>query len=304
VLHGFAPHDAARASGSTARGPLEDSLVVPPGVTRTVRFDAGRAGTYYYWGTTTGKAMDDDHWIDSQLSGAFIVDPPGASPPPDERVFLMGLWLKPADSAAHDPGGEFMVINGKSWPETERLRYTVGDTVRWRWLNPTASSHQMHLHGFYFEVESRGSWAGDTIYTPAERRQAVTELMRPGGTMAVRWSPTRPGNWLFHCHFAFHISDEQSLSAPPDSGTGPPDHPRHHMAGLVLGIQVVPHGPDGGPAGPAGRPDSRGPDRLRLLVQPARAPADSAHLMGYSLQTGDLEPAADSAPIPGSTLVL
>src|SRR4029079_18701718 len=109
VLHGFAPHDAARASGSAAGGPLEHSVVVPPVVTRAVRFDAGRAGTYYYWGTTTGKAMEDDRWIDSQLPGGFIVDARGVAPPPDERVFLMGLWLKPADTASHEPEGEFMV---------------------------------------------------------------------------------------------------------------------------------------------------------------------------------------------------
>ncbi len=129
VLHGFATRSGADA----------DSIVVPPGATRRVQFDAGRAGTYYYWGTTTGQRMEDDRWIDSQLSGAFVVDPPGTPPPAGMRVFVMGLWLKAPDSASGDPGGEFMVINGKSWPETERLSYTVGDTVRWRWLNPTSS---------------------------------------------------------------------------------------------------------------------------------------------------------------------
>ena len=313
VLHGFA----------TRPGSPDDSILVPPGAVRTVRFSAGRAGTYYYWGTTTGKAMGDVRWIDSQLSGGFIVDPPGVAPPPDERVFLMGLWLKPADSEAHDPGGEFMVINGKSWPETERLEYTVGDSVRWRWLNPTSSSHPMHLHGFYFEVDSRGSWAGDTVYAPAERRMAVTELMPPGGTMAVRWSPARPGNWLFHCHFAFHISDEQLLSAPRDTaGAHSGHHATHRMAGLVLGVHVSARasgtdatradraggssgiGSDRTGGGAAGRSDAVAPRRLRLLVQPVRAPADSAHLMGYVLQEGDVEAAADSALIPGPTLVL
>ncbi|MEO6057548.1 MAG: multicopper oxidase domain-containing protein [Gemmatimonadales bacterium] len=55
VLHGFA----------TRPGATNDSIRVPPGATRTVRFEAGRPGTYYYWGTTTGKAMEDDRWIDS-----------------------------------------------------------------------------------------------------------------------------------------------------------------------------------------------------------------------------------------------
>src|SRR5262249_40446413 len=162
-----------------------------------------------YWGTTTGKAMEDDRWIDSQLSGGFIVDSAGTAPPATERVFVMGLWLKPADKATGDPELEFMVINGRSWPETERFEYTVGHPSRWRCLNPTSSSHPMHLHGFYYEVESRGSWRADTVYTAADHRMVATELIQPGGTMTARWTPTRPGYWLFHCHFAFHMSGEQ-----------------------------------------------------------------------------------------------
>ena len=33
------------------------------------------------------------------------------------------------------------VINGRSWPLTERLRYATGDEVRWRVLNPTNVPH-------------------------------------------------------------------------------------------------------------------------------------------------------------------
>ena len=301
VVHGLATHPAAPG----------DSTLIPPGAERRVRFVAGRPGTYYYWATTTGKKMGDDRWIDSQLSGGFIVDSAGVRPPPDERVFIMGLWFKAPDSAAHDPGGEFMVINGKSWPETERLRYTVGDTVRWRWINPTSSSHPMHLHGFYYEVESRGSWAGDTVYAPADRRLVVTELMPPGGTMTARWTPARPGNWLFHCHFAFHIADAQMLSAAPAAANSHGGmHGAHRMTGLVLGLLVAPRA--GGPAhaaatAPAAAPGTAAADeprKLRLLVQETRAPADSAHIMAYAVQEGDAEPAPDSAPVPGPTLVL
>ena len=74
------------------------------------------------------------------------------------------------------------------------------------------------------------------------------------------------------------------------------------MAGLVLGIHVAP--PRAPPGSPAVAAEPVEPRRLRLLVQQARAPADSAHLMGYALQEGGVEPAGDSAPIPGSTLVL
>ncbi|HEU5169513.1 MAG TPA: multicopper oxidase domain-containing protein [Gemmatimonadales bacterium] len=292
----------------TRPGTADDTIQVAPRKTRTVRFAAGTPGTYFYWGTTTGKKLQAEHWTDSQLHGALIVDPAGAPPHPDERVFVIGLWFKPADSARGEPERELMVINGKSWPHTERVTYTVGDTVRWRWVNPTGSSHPMHLHGFYYAVDSRGSWAADTIYAPADRRLVVTELLPPGGTMTARWTPAQPGNWVFHCHFAFHISPELYLTPEPPASRAPEHagHIRHGMSGLVLGLHVNP-APAPAPAPAPG--DSRvggaaEPRILRLIAQPARAGADSAHLMGYVLHEGGAEPAPDSVQVPGPTLVL
>jgi len=37
----------------------KQTLAVPPGETREVRFRAGAPGTYYYWATTTGKTMEE-----------------------------------------------------------------------------------------------------------------------------------------------------------------------------------------------------------------------------------------------------
>ena len=57
-----------------------------------------------------------------------------------------------------------MVINGQSWPHTERLAYTVGDTVRIRVINAGGAVHPMHLHGFYFNVDSRGDERTDGVF--------------------------------------------------------------------------------------------------------------------------------------------
>lgn len=276
VLHGL----------HTRPGDGIDSIRVPPGATREVRFTAGTPGTYYYWGTTTGRRMGDNRWIDSQLSGAFIVDSAGAPARPADRVFVIGVWLDPQ-------GDELMVINGKSWPDTERLDYTQGDTVRWRWVNPSASSHPMHLHGFFYDVLSRGAWAADTVYPPALRRSVVTELMPPGGTMAVQWVPVRPGNWVFHCHFAFHVSEALYL-APHHSATDPMPH---RMAGLVLGLRVRPRA--GVTAAHSAPPLA--PRQYRLVARSLPEPADSAHIMGYALDGGDTD---HDASIPGPLLVL
>jgi FtsP/CotA-like multicopper oxidase with cupredoxin domain len=265
---------------------LPDSLAVPPGATREVAFTARAPGTYYYWATTSGRSIDERDGDDSQLSGAFIVDPPeGAT---SDRLFVLGVWSRAADAK------EVMTINGRSWPHTERLDVPLGDTVSWRWMNPTASSHPMHLHGFYFRVDSRGDWMRDTVYADSMRQLEVTELMLPGGTMAMRWAPTRPGNWLFHCHFAFHVSREPTLTGPAATD----DHTAERaMAGLVLGIRT----PPGQRATPA---RAGAPRDLRLLVQSRPGYFDTATGYGFVLQSGPAEPARDSIEIPGPVLVL
>ena len=65
-----------------------------------------------------------------------------------------------------------MTINGLSWPHTERLQYTQGDSIRWRVINFTELDHPMHLHGFYFRVNSHGNGVTDPVYTASQRRMA------------------------------------------------------------------------------------------------------------------------------------
>jgi FtsP/CotA-like multicopper oxidase with cupredoxin domain len=98
------------------------------------------------------------------------------------------------------------VINGRAWPYTERLTYEVGDPVHWRWINAAQGNHPMHLHGSYYTVDSIGDGERDTLLNSEQRPLVVTELMRPGTTMSLTWTPQEPGNWLFHCHVLAHIS--------------------------------------------------------------------------------------------------
>lgn len=289
----------------TRPGGGNDTVQVAPRAVRELRFAAGAPGTYYYWGTTAGhRTVEDRRDDDSQLGGGFIVDPRGGSAP--DRVFLIGSWFRPGDSSATPARFDqnIMVINGRAWPNTERFDLTLGDSVTWRWINPTLDSHPMHLHGFYYSVESRGDLQQDTTYAPAMRPLVVTDLMLPGGTMRMRWAPTRPGNWVFHCHFAFHVSPYASLASAAAAGAERADtvHARDHvhsMSGLVLGIRVAPrHTASMAAAAPARA------RRIRLLVQNrARHFGDSTGY-GFVVQSGAAEPRRDSIEIPGPTLVL
>lgn len=292
TLHGF----ATRPSGHG------DTLQVPPGGERVVRFRAGVPGTYFYWGSTAAQGMEDRLGEDSQLGGAFIVD---SSPrPAADRVFVLGTWHEDPDTTQPKPWipRDMMVINGKSWPHTERFTFGTGDTVRWRWVNPSADAHPMHLHGFYFDVDSKGDGEVDTVYATEDRRRAVTELMFPGSTMSIQWIAARPGNWLFHCHFGFHVSHYLSLHqvADPADPDSPAEvgHNASGMAGLVLGITV------------RGRPDSStvasSPARpIRIFMQ-ARSVPGKVPLRRYAFvaERGPRAPAPDSVPEASQPLLL
>jgi FtsP/CotA-like multicopper oxidase with cupredoxin domain len=268
---------------------------------RAVRFRATTPGTFYYWAAFKGVALADREWLDSQLSGALVIDAAGASI--EDRIFMIGLWSHPLEDSLGiaRPPEEHMVINGKAWPHTERLTYPRGRPVRWRVINPTISSHPMHLHGFFFHVDSRGDGASERVFRGDERPFEVTELMSPGATLAMSWVPARDGNWVFHCHFPFHVSHHMALPRDSTAATGAPAHGPvpHSMGGLVMGIHVVP-GTTAAPTQSAHRP----PREIRLLAQSAPRRFGSLAGMGYVRQEGSAEPARDSIDVPGPTLVL
>ena len=284
-----------------------DTLVVGPGATGTASFRADRPGLYGYLGLTRRGGRSELGGLGGQLAGVVAVDSVGA---PEDRIFAISSWNGPIIPATGD--SSFLVaVNGKIWPHTERLRLSVGDSVHWRVLNFASSFHPMHLHGAYFRVDSRGTWTGDTAYAVAERRMAVTEVLRSRETMTVSWSPGRPGNWLFHCHDAFHVIHTQeselaeaaalwagrprqrAAAAPAEAHSAGPEV-THGMAGLVLGVEVS------GPEPPA----RSGPERrIDLTVQRRpRVFGDSAGF-GFVLARPGAVP-TDSIEIPGPALVV
>jgi len=295
----------------------QDSIYIAPGATRPMPVRTTAAGTFTY---SSALFRHGAVWLGSaaasQSAGAIVVDAPNA--PPD-RIFVVSEWIQQWDTTkAGDDDRLIMTINGKMWPHTERIHAVVGDTLRWRVVNISGDTHPMHLHGFYFRVDSRGNGAVDSIYTPDQRRMAVTEEVAPFGTFSLQWIPERVGNWIFHCHKAFHMSGFQhadlaeerldyTLPAPHRPGATDADHAATMMAGLILGIDVAARKPvDGAVATLAGAPRADGtqsmaPRKLRLLAQ--QKPGKYG-LHGYALQRGDSVPALDSLEIPGPPLVL
>ena len=213
-----------------------DTVPLAPGATETVTFEAGAPGTYMYGFVDPDARIRAGGPEREQLAGAFVVDPTGGTT--DDRILVINIFSEPTDSTDFDaPWWEGLAINGRSWPFTELLQLEVGRRERWRVVNASVREHPMHLHGFFFDVLSRGDARADTLYGADDRRAVVTESMLGGTTMLMEWTPTRPGRWLFHCHLAFHVGGYLRL---PGAREAEPESAESHMAGLVMGLEVAP----------------------------------------------------------------
>jgi len=257
-------------------------IEIPAGESREFTFAAGAPGTYYYWARTTELLKTSTRTIvqplreDSYLNGVFIVDPAG--PAVADRIFVINVMRVKPDVIQQ--GFEAVSINGKSYPYTEPLEYTAGETIRWRVINPSASEHPMHMHGAFYKVLSIGNFETDTAYAGADQQSVVTQNALPGSTMMMEWTPKHAGRWLYHCHFQDHISTDERLPMLTQGTAAPAGDPKagtaaraehdamggmRDMAGLVLMINVK-------AAASAPKPTaSATPRKLDLVIEPNAA---------------------------------
>jgi FtsP/CotA-like multicopper oxidase with cupredoxin domain len=312
--------DTLIVRGLSGRAAMQDSLVVLPGATVKASFVTRHEGTYLYWAVSAnvrrvaaGKLPPNGpmrRGLDSQLAGAIVVDSAGRVAA--DRIFVLTELGDRDQNAAVDEGRDrhwtpvrqFNALNGRAWPHTARLHYALGDSIRWRLVNASPEPHPMHLHGFYFRVDSHGTpqMEADSIYSPDERRTGVTETIGVRQTTSIVWSPDRAGGWLFHCHLTNHVAKlppidrRDVIEYPSTHHEGDPDqHAFTGMNGLILGVVVTGRSPVQNPWRPA--------RRLRLFVQSDSTPNDSERRFGYVLQRG-AAPRADSVEFPGPVLVL
>jgi FtsP/CotA-like multicopper oxidase with cupredoxin domain len=275
-----------------------DSLLLAAGDSAAFEFTAATPGTYFYFARSGLDQFGLRPAMDTQLNGVIVVD--GAHPEPD-RILAMSWYFTVALKSPTGLGHGTMAINGLSWPHTERLGYAQGDSIRWRVVNFTEADHPMHLHGFYFRVNAKGDVRADTLYQAAEQRMAVTEIVLPFQSMALAWQADRPGNWVFHCHYATHVSGVASLDT--ENGVMDSSMLAHHqsdkphqMFGLVMGISIAPKGTQAAV-------DSN-PRAIRIVQREKAAvfgtQAGMSFVMDGTPEAGD----STALSIPGPALVL
>ncbi|EME58585.1 multicopper oxidase family protein [Amycolatopsis decaplanina] len=82
-------------------------------------------------------------------------------------------------------------IDGRAGDLTTRERIQEGQRVRIEFANTTMMWHPMHVHGHTVQLSGHGP-------------RKDTAIVLPGKTLAGEFDADNPGQWMIHCHNAYH----------------------------------------------------------------------------------------------------
>ncbi|NLU82626.1 multicopper oxidase family protein [Rhodococcus sp. HNM0569] len=82
---------------------------------------------------------------------------------------------------------------GMAGADAGALVMKPGERVRITMTNSTTMWHPMHTHGHTFAVPEYGGLRRDTVN------------VLPGTSLAIEFDADNPGEWMFHCHNAYHF---------------------------------------------------------------------------------------------------
>jgi multicopper oxidase len=139
------------------------------------------------------------------------VPPVGARPKElDGRVLTVSALRPAPDARLHarrpdrtlrvELGGSHhpyrWTINGRTYGDDSPLIVDIGQRVRLEFVNRSPMYHPMHLHGHTFAVLDRDR-------RPGVRKDTVIVL--PGETVRADFDADNSGDWMLHCHNAYHM---------------------------------------------------------------------------------------------------
>lgn len=117
------------------------------------------------------------------------------------------------------PALEYVLTDNTSYPTDQNLVFVDEPDVWTYWViqNLSPLPHPMHLHGHDYLVLGRSTvpvTAGIDMFSDSDvanlnyanpTRRDVT-MLPADGWLALAFKADNPGNWLFHCHIAWHAS--------------------------------------------------------------------------------------------------
>ena len=220
------PNGMDGVSGLTQRS-------IEPGETFRYEFTLTQHGTFMYH-----PHHDEMVQMALGMMGMFVVHPRGGTAPKPDRdfVYLLSEWKITPGTERPDPNEmtDFNVVtfNGKVFPATDPLVAKVGDRVRIRIGNLSATDHHpIHLHGNSFrvietdggEIPEAGRWPETTVLVPV------------GSTRTVEFVAERAGDWALHCHMTHHTMNQMGHDIPNLIGVDQTDFDQAVMNALSAG---------------------------------------------------------------------
>ena len=186
---------------------------IKSGETAKYEWTLRQYGTYMYHShhdTMTQEGMG--------LIGMFIIHPrnPASQYHVDrDFVLLLSEWsIKTGSSRPNTlemSDFNILTINGKVFPSTAPLVCKIGDKVRIRLGNLSATDHHpIHLHGYRFRITATD---GEDIPLSAQWPEA-TVLVGVGQTRNVEFISDAPGDWAMHCHMTHHVMNQMGHKFP------------------------------------------------------------------------------------------
>jgi manganese oxidase len=166
---------------------------IMPGQTYTYDFTVHDqdVGTHMYH-----SHYDDMVQVPGGLYGSFIVDPRPGTAQAQQAIQADVV----ADQFVSELG-QFYVINGKSFPDTQVIHVKHGQTVHMRIYGIGEMIHPMHLHGHTFNLVAQ-----DGHMLPQPQQKDTIEVV-PGETYDITFTAWAvPGSiYPFHCHILSHV---------------------------------------------------------------------------------------------------
>jgi manganese oxidase len=150
-------------------------------------------GTHWYH-----SHYDDAEQLPGGMYGAFVVDPKPGTPESAIQTIHADVTYPEFISML----GNYYVINGKSFPDTQPIKVVHGQTVHLMLFGADASQmHPMHLHGSSFDIVAED---GHMLPQPIEKD---TVQVAPGETYDLVFKAmAAPGSiYPFHCHILGHL---------------------------------------------------------------------------------------------------
>lgn len=140
------------------------------------------------------------------LDAAPLADPDvGGNIPELGRELVLESALRPAEKvelATKAPDRDYQVdllqagdryVWAMAGPDAGKLVMKQGERIRITMNNTSSMWHPMHTHGHTFAVPEYGGLRRDTVN------------VLPGSSLAIEFDADNPGEWMFHCHNAYHF---------------------------------------------------------------------------------------------------